>query len=951
MSSLLRVLMVDDFEANVQALVDELQRGGYSVATTLVNTTPAIATAFEQPWDIVIASYTTAHLNAHLVLKIIQERAIDVPFIVVSDVASEDNLVSILRAGAHDYILRHNLSRLLPAVERELREVKVRNAVHKAQEALRESEANLLALIENTKDAVWSIDLDYCLVTYNSVFEQQFLQTFGVVVHRGLDLVKALPLEIQFIWINYYSRALQGERFSAEQPFHDEDFEISFNPILKQGNDPTDVQVTGVAVFGRSITERKRAALALQQAKNQLQAVLDAVPGCISWFSSDLKYLGINRYLAAIFNLPPDDFIGKEIGFMENSPGFNDFVRRFFESEQQASSLEISAIVGESLHSFLIMAQKYDDGRAAVFVGLDISDRQRMEAALRESQERYELAASGANDGLWDWNLKTNEIYYSPRWKTMLGYEDMDIGNSPEDWFSRIHPDDLERVKAELFLHFGDQTNHFENEHRMQHRDGSYRWMLNRGLAVRDEDGRASRMAGSQTDITDRKHAEEQLLRDAFYDGLTGLPNRALFLKLLERALDRLKRVGTYLFAVLFIDLDRFKMVNDSLGRAAGDQLLIGIARRLENCISAGDTLGHMGEDEYVILSEDLTDLNDATRLAERIHQAFIDAPFNLAGQDVFCTISIGIALSQPHYDRPEDLLRDADIAMYQAKTLGRSRTKLFSTAMQAIAKERLRLETDLRHALERQEFYLHYQPIVTLETQRINGFEALVRWKHPKRGQVSPGEFIPVVEDNGLIVPLGSWVLREACCQLRTWQQQFPDIQPLTMSINISGNQFAQPELVRQVADILQETGLRPQDLKLEITETVIMDHAKSAIAMLSDLKSLGVQLQIDDFGTGYSSFSYLQRFPTDNLKIDRSFIMGMGTDDDSHEIVQAIVTLAHNLGMTVTAEGVETNEQMTFLKAMGCDYGQGYFFAKAVDHHDIPLLLSRELVAAASG
>ncbi len=943
MGSRLRILMVDDASADVERLTEVLQRGGYTVTVTLVNTTPAIAAALNQSWDLVLAAHTTNHLNAYAVLKLIHDRGIDVPFIVISDVATEDDLVSMLKAGAHDYILWHNLSRLLPAVERELRDFTVRQAARQAREALQESEANLLALIENTEDAVWSIDPDYCLITYNSVFAEQFRQVFDIEVYTGMDLVKALPLEIQFIWINYYSRALQGERFITEQSFQGEEFEISFNPIVKQSTDLAEPDITGVAVFGRSITERKRAALALKQANEQLQAVLDAVPGCVSWFSSDMRYLGINRYLASIFNMPPEAFVGNEIGFMENSPSFANFVREFFASDQQSSSIEISASVGETLHSFLIWAQKYDAGKSAVFVGLDISDRHRMEAALRESQERYKLAAEGANDGLWDWNLKTNEIYYSLRWKAMLGWSDEAIGNSPDDWFQRIHPDDQERVQAELLLHFRDQTSHFESEHRMQHRDGSYRWMLNRGLAVRDQDGRVLRMAGSQTDITERKRTEEQLLRDAFYDGLTGLPNRALFLDRLGGALNRLKRVGDYLCAVLFVDLDRFKMVNDSLGRAIGDQLLIAVARRLESCIRAGDTLGRVGEDEYVILSEDLRDVNEATKLAHQIHQEFASAPFNVAGQEVFCTVSIGIAMSQASYDRPEDLLRDADIAMYQAKNLGRSRTKVFNTGMETIAKERLRMETDLRHALERQEFYLCYQPIVALDTHRISGFEALVRWQHPHRGHVSPSEFIPVVEDNGLIVPLGSWVLREACQQLRAWQQEFPQLTPLTISINISGKQFAQPELVHQVAEILQETGLHPQDLKLEITETVIMDHAASAIALLSDLKALGVQLQIDDFGTGYSSFSYLHRFPADNLKIDRSFIIDMGTGDNSYEIVQAIITMAHNLGMTVTAEGVETNDQMTCLTRMGCDYGQGYFFARALEKHDItPMLTS---------
>lgn len=561
----------------------------------------------------------------------------------------------------------------------------------------------------------------------------------------------------------------------------------------------------------------------------------------------------------------------------------------------------------------------------------DITERKRSQAALQESQERYELAVSGAKDGLWDWNLKTQEIYFSPRWKAMLGYLDHELINTLDSWQSRVHPEDLVQLQAELNLHLQGLTTHFENEHRVQHRDGSYRWMLSRALAVRDAEGKATRMAGSQTDITARKQVEEQLLHDAFHDALTGLPNRALFMDRLRLAIERAKRSASYHFAVICLDVDRFKVINDSLGHRPGDDFLVEMAHRLQNCLRTGDTVARLGGDEFTILLEGIEDLQDATRMAECIHQS-LQAPFNLKGQEVFSSVSMGIALSFTGYDSAETLLRDADTAMYRAKSLGRSRHEIFDQTMHLRAVTLLQLENDLRRAIEREEFYIHYQPIFVLgrSSYELAGFEALVRWQHPERGLVPPSQFITIAEENGLIVPIGLWVLRQACQQMHYWQTQVAPHLPLSLSVNLSSRQFSQPDLLEQIRMIIQETALSPHSLKLEITETVVMENAELAKDILSQLKDLGVQLHIDDFGTGYSSLSYLHHFPIDQLKIDRSFVSRLGQDDDSAEIVRAIVTLSHNLGMTVTAEGIENAKQLEYLQDLGCEYGQGYFFAR---------------------
>jgi diguanylate cyclase (GGDEF)-like protein/PAS domain S-box-containing protein len=560
----------------------------------------------------------------------------------------------------------------------------------------------------------------------------------------------------------------------------------------------------------------------------------------------------------------------------------------------------------------------------------DITQRKNAEAALKESEERYALAALGANDGLWDWNVTTGAVHYSARWATILGCEPAEIGATLEEWLSRVHPEDLVRVRTELTRHVEGRSPHFESEHRLRHKDGSYRWVLARGLAVRSDRGEATRLAGSFTDITARKSVEEQLLHDAFHDPLTGLPNRAFFVSLLDRAMKRTRRRPDYLFAVLFVDFDRFKLVNDSFGHSFGDRLLVAASQRLKACLRPGDVVARLGGDEFTILLDDIKDLSDATRVADRIQQE-LKAPFELEGHEVFTTASIGIALSTAQHDRPEYHLRDADLAMYRAKARGRACYEMFDEGLHAQAVAQLQLETDLRRALERAELRVCYQPIVDLRNGLITGFEALVRWQHPERGLVSPGQFIPIAEETGLIVPIGRWVMETACRQTAAWQRRFTD-RPLSISVNLSARHFQDADLVQQILDILRLTELPATSLKLEITESVLMDDPESHVAVIAQLRKAGVQVQIDDFGTGYSSLSYLQRFSIDALKIDRSFI-NAGQGEESWDIVQTIVTLARDLGVHVIAEGVETVEQTNRLKALACDQAQGYLFREPVD------------------
>jgi diguanylate cyclase (GGDEF)-like protein len=431
----------------------------------------------------------------------------------------------------------------------------------------------------------------------------------------------------------------------------------------------------------------------------------------------------------------------------------------------------------------------------------------------------------------------------------------------------------------------------------------------------------------------DRQRVEEQLAHNAFHDTLTGLPNRALFLDRAQRCFHQMERRGGYLFAVLSIDLDGFQTINASFGQPAGDKVLIEIAERLVQKVRSGDTVARLGGDEFALLLDDVKDMRNALRVAERL-QAELAKPFLMDGREVRTSASVGIAASTSTYKRSADALRDAGTAMARAKRLGPGQIAVFDIRMHTQAVTRLKLETDLRRASDRQEFLLYYQPVVSLQSGRIVGFEALLRWQHPERGLISPGESLPVAEEIGLLIPIGQWVLQNASRQLRAWQVEFPVAPPLSMSVNLSCKQFLQSgELLTIVDETLKETGLDPRSLALEVTETVMMENAEAALATLAQLKNRQLRISIDDFGTGYSSLSYLQRLPIDNLKIDQSFVAEMKSAGESLEIVRSIITLAHSLGKQVIAEGVETEEQLALLRSLGCEYAQGFFFSKPLE------------------
>jgi diguanylate cyclase (GGDEF)-like protein/PAS domain S-box-containing protein len=560
-------------------------------------------------------------------------------------------------------------------------------------------------------------------------------------------------------------------------------------------------------------------------------------------------------------------------------------------------------------------------------------------AELAQAKEQFELAVKGSNDGIWDWNMETGDCYFSTRFKELLGFQpdsEFDLPHQFENLRDRFHTDDASLMLQALQRHL-DDGEPFDVICRLEMCDASWRWFRLRGQAVRLESGRPRRMAGSLSDISLIKRAEQELSYAALVDKLTGLPNRSLLMDRLHVALDQTRRTGID-FAVMFIDFDRFKYINDSLGHDVGDALLCEIAVRLRNQLRSEDTVSRfvhgpsaarMGGDEFVVLLDEIREPHQATRVAERLLQSFSKS-YRLGPHEVFSTASIGIVIANAHYDRAEDVLRDADTAMYEAKRAGKARFIVFDEAMRKRVQRRLKLETDLRKAIDEQQLALVYQPIVSLDTGEVKSVEALLRWRHPTEGMVSPAEFIPIAEESELILTIGDWVLREGVRQMADWVARLGKAAPPTVSINLSRKQFIRSDLPEEIQAVAAAAGLSPDRLQFEITEDTFASDVQAAIAGMNMIKSLGSRLAIDDFGTGCSTFASLHDFPADVLKIDRSLLTGIEESKDTAALVHSLAVLVHNLGMTMVAEGVETESNVITLRELGCQYGQGYFFAK---------------------
>jgi diguanylate cyclase (GGDEF)-like protein/PAS domain S-box-containing protein len=557
----------------------------------------------------------------------------------------------------------------------------------------------------------------------------------------------------------------------------------------------------------------------------------------------------------------------------------------------------------------------------------DVTDRTRAELALRRSTERLDLVADGANDGLWEWDLRTREFYVSGRWRAMLGLPANATVARPEVWLDRVHPDDIAGLHEAIEAHMSGKADLVEHEHRIKHEDGSYRWFLCRGVG-RGAGRRPACLGGSLTDTSERVSARERLRTAGFLDPLTGLRNRTDFVHGLGRRLEALKQHPTgRRFAVLYLDLDRFKVVNDSLGHMVGDELLIVVSRRLESCLRPGDSLGRLGGDEFAILLDGLDDEGQANAIAFRIQDA-LSAAMRVSGREVFTSASIGIAFGNPQYDNPDEIMRDADTAMYHAKSRGKARHELFDADMHARARDRLGLESDLRHAVDNNDFDVHYQPIVLLASRMCVGFESLVRWTRAGEA-IPPSTFVPIAEELGLIESGGTWVLRQACRTFADWQRRYPGAGLEYITVNASSRQLTQQSFPLDVERAVQKSGLKPAALRIEITETALMDSPQLVAGALRQLRDFGVKVYLDDFGTGCSSLSHLHKLPVDALKIDRSFVRSLVLPDRP-AIVESILALARTMQTGVVAEGIETHQQACELERLGCTHAQGFLFSR---------------------
>ena len=612
-------------------------------------------------------------------------------------------------------------------------------------------------------------------------------------------------------------------------------------------------------------------------------------------------------------------------------------------SDSGVLRLMLPAAVGAAILQVKIVPNR----RTVMLIWHDVTDRARTDSALEQSEARFALLESSISDGLWEWDLQGQVVRFSAQWRNIIGLPPTSTTGPPDEWFDRVHPEDRDLLKTAIDAYLAGHSDEFVHQHRIRHEDGTYRHVLCRGIVVHAVRRRPVRLGGSITDVTERTEAERSLRDSGSRDPLTGLCNRAVFVEVLRHRLNALKKRQAGQFAVLFLDLDRFKVVNDSLGHLAGDELLMSVSRRLESCLREGDVLGRLGGDEFAIFLHDLRDDKQANAIAFRIQDAFSTA-FPIGGREVFTSTSIGIAFSDFRYDSPEEIMRDADTAMYHAKARGKARHEVFDARMHAQAIDRIGLESDLQRAVRCDDLEVHYQPIVSLNSGACVGFEALVRWTRDGKA-VPPATFIPVAEELGLIEAIGSRVLREACRTFAGWQRRFPNSGFDCITVNVSTRQLVQPGFPRVVEEAVKDALLMPSHLRLEITETALLTSPQSTAVLLQKLRELGVKIYLDDFGTGHSSLSHLHQLPVDALKIDRSFVESLLLPDRP-AIIESILALAYTLETGVVAEGVEDEVQALALERLGCRFAQGYLFSPAIPPARVEELLAsgQSLVAS---
>lgn len=961
------ILLVEMPESDALLIQRELRRHGYEVTHRQVRNLEEFKKAVEEgSWDVVISDYSVGVGNGLEALKVIRVCGKDLPFILISGEVGAEVAVDAMKAGAHDYIQKDNLSRLVPAIQRELREAQIRRERRQVSALLSESEARYQKLVDNLPLGIFrtTSECEGNFLMANSTFlsimgfptlEVLIQQTFNrifpdtTVCDSFVDelILRGKVTEVEIELRQYNGARLWGS-ITARVGYDASGEAAYFDCILQDITARRQSEQIKQALYDISQAAYISNDLAsLMVTIHQIVGNLMPAPNFqLAILNGDTEKLSFPYYVDQRSSPPKGEPLDLSLTSYVIQSGkpllVNSETLIGLVESGEIESLDYPLVdwMGVPLQAVdqrtigALVVQLYDtmyrytlhDLEVLIFVssqaGMAI-ERKRAEEQIEEQRAylRQVIDTSPnfifAKDQWGRFTLANQAIAdaYGTTVDELIGKTDADF-NTNEDEVTLFRLDDSEVIR--------NLQEKFIPEERITDCNGNLRWLQTTKRPLIHPTNGEIQVLGVSTDISDRKYAEEQLLHNALHDSLTQLPNRALLLDRLARAIERARRHGGLFFAVLLFDLDRFALINDSMGHEFGDNLLIMTSGRLEICLRPADTLARIGGDEFAILLEDLESVDHITQVSDHLLHD-ISLPFLIEGQEIVITTSIGIVISSPDYEYPEEILRDADVALQRAKVLGRGRFAVFSSTMRDDVLAHLEMAKDLRQALVRNELILHFQPIVRTHSGELHGFEALVHWKHPRRGLVLPTDFISFAEETGFILQLGEWVLNEACRQTKTWQDKYPQLRNLSISVNISGKQFSQINLVQQVKSALENSRLNAQHLRLEITESVIMDQTDVAIETLNSLRAMGAAIDIDDFGTGYSSLVYLHRLPLNAIKIDRSFISGSLEHTNGMEISRTIVRLATALKMETIAEGVETEEQLQRIRSLGCNYVQG--------------------------